>query len=62
MDKSKQDNEPEKPVSSDQPVPAGKKSDDVTMIKRKPLPKTRTPLPKQPPRPVDHTKNKSGRK
>ena len=66
MDKSKQDNEQEKPAPpSEQPVPTGKKGGvpgDVTPLKKKPLPPTRTPLPKQPPKPVDRTKNKSGRK
>jgi hypothetical protein len=63
MAESEQDSKSEQ--SPDQPAPTGKKGGvpgDVTPLKKKPVPAARTPLPKQPPRPVDRTKNKSGRK
>ena len=65
MGKSKQDDQSETPApSSGQYIPMTKKSgvanNDITLGKKKPLPSSRPP--NQAPRPVDRTKNKSGRK
>ncbi len=62
MSKPTEEQQPDKPATAPDPsVPSIKKGGVVSNdIKKKPLPQSRPP--NQAPRPVDRTKNKSGRK